>query len=101
VFFFHCAANTVHQLNPQLLKPAVIQALNGLLAPIQAEFEASSEWKKITELAYPPEVKKGKEKKVKNKGTRFPGAAKADGAPQAAEAVEPSTAESTLPSRTK
>lgn len=43
-----------------------------LMSPIQAEFEASKEWQEVTLKAYPPPVKK--EKKAKNRGTRFPGA---------------------------
>ncbi|TLD25572.1 hypothetical protein PspLS_06175 [Pyricularia sp. CBS 133598] len=62
-------------LTPQLLKPATTKALLELLTPIQADFEASKEWQEVTEKAYPPEEKKKKEKKVKNKGTRHPGAA--------------------------
>jgi tyrosyl-tRNA synthetase len=67
-------------LTPQLLKPAVARDLNALLAPIQEAFQASKEWQEIAEKAYPPPPKK--EKKVKNKGTRYPGASKeqADGA---------------------
>lgn len=60
-------------LTPQLVKPAATKALLELMAPIQAEFEASKEWQEVTEKAYPPEEKKKKEKKVKNKGTRHPG----------------------------
>lgn len=59
------------QLTPQLLKPAVAAALNAILAPIQAAYQASSEWKEIALKAYPPPVKK--EKKVKDKGSRHPG----------------------------
>lgn len=62
------------QLSPQLLKPAVTKALLELMAPIQAEFRASKEWQEVTEKAYPPPEVKKKEKKVKNKGTRHPGA---------------------------
>ncbi|KAM5342716.1 hypothetical protein ACJ41O_013682 [Fusarium nematophilum] len=58
-------------LTPQMLKPAVAQGLNNLMAPIYADFQASQEWQDITVKAYPPPVKK--EKKVKNRGTRFPG----------------------------
>ncbi|AEO64585.1 uncharacterized protein THITE_63335 [Thermothielavioides terrestris NRRL 8126] len=67
-------------LTPQLLKPAVARDLNALLAPIQEAFQANKEWQEIAEKAYPPPPKK--EKKVKNKGTRYPGASKeqADGA---------------------
>ncbi|KAK4032593.1 hypothetical protein C8A01DRAFT_20338 [Parachaetomium inaequale] len=64
-------------LTPQLLKPAVAKELNALLAPIQEAFQASKEWQEIAEKAYPPPPKK--EKKVKNKGTRHPGAAKEQG----------------------
>ncbi|KAK4239946.1 tyrosine--tRNA ligase, cytoplasmic [Achaetomium macrosporum] len=58
-------------LTPQLIKPAVARDLNALLAPIQEAFKASKEWQEIAEKAYPPPPKK--EKKVKNKGTRYPG----------------------------
>ncbi|KAH6617327.1 hypothetical protein F5144DRAFT_633580 [Chaetomium tenue] len=58
-------------LTPQLLKPAIAKELSALLAPIQEAFQASKEWQEIAEKAYPPPPKK--EKKVKNKGTRYPG----------------------------
>jgi tyrosyl-tRNA synthetase len=61
-------------LTPQLVKPAVTRELNALLAPIQQAFQASKEWQEIADKAYPPPPKK--EKKVKNKGTRYPGGAK-------------------------
>ncbi|ORY11809.1 hypothetical protein BCR34DRAFT_483544 [Clohesyomyces aquaticus] len=69
-------------LTPQMLKPAVTEALITLLEPIQAEFQASSEWKEIETKAYPPPpapVKK--EKKKKDKGSFYPKKveAKADG----------------------
>ncbi|KAI0205318.1 tyrosyl-tRNA synthetase [Astrocystis sublimbata] len=60
-------------VTPQLLKPAVTKALHDIMTPIQDAYNASKEWQEITLLAYPPPVKK--EKKVKNRGTRFPGAA--------------------------
>lgn len=60
------------QLTPQLLKPAITRDLNALLAPIQKAFQENKEWQEIAEKAYPPPPKK--EKKVKNKGTRYPGA---------------------------
>lgn len=62
-------------MSPQLLKAAVTKSLNELLAPIQEEFQASKEWQAIALKAYPPPPKK--EKKVKDKGSRHPGAAKA------------------------
>jgi tyrosyl-tRNA synthetase len=56
-----------------LLKAAVTDALNELLAPIQEEFKADKAWQEITEKAYPPPVVEKKAKKVKNLGSRFPG----------------------------
>ncbi|KAJ3520150.1 hypothetical protein NM208_g13833 [Fusarium decemcellulare] len=47
-------------LTPQMLKPAVAQGLIDLMAPIQAEFQASKEWQDLTLKAYPPPVKKEK-----------------------------------------
>ncbi|KAI9929140.1 hypothetical protein ASPWEDRAFT_36890 [Aspergillus wentii DTO 134E9] len=64
-------------LTPQLLKPAVAKALIELMAPIQAAYQASTEWQEITLKAYPPATKK-KEKKVKDKGSRYPGGAPKD-----------------------
>ena len=61
---------------PQNLKPAVTNALLELLAPIQAEFKDSQEWQDIQLKAYPQQEVKKKEKKVKNLGSRFPGANK-------------------------
>ena len=61
---------------PQTLKPAVTNALNELLAPIQQEFESTPAWKEISEKAYPPPETKKKPKKPKNLGTKFPGASK-------------------------
>lgn len=58
-------------MTPQLVKPAIARDLTALLAPIQEAFQASKEWQEIAEKAYPPPPKK--EKKVKNKGTRYPG----------------------------
>lgn len=60
-------------LTPQLLKPAVTAALLELLAPIQAEFQASSEWQAIEQKAYPPAPSQKKVKKAKDKGSRHPG----------------------------
>ncbi|KAL2863252.1 tyrosine--tRNA ligase TYS1 [Aspergillus lucknowensis] len=61
-------------LTPQDLKPAVAAALVDLMSPIQAAYQASPEWQEITLKAYPPPVKKVK--KVKDKGSRHPGAGK-------------------------
>ena len=60
------------QLTPQLLKSGAISALNALLAPIQEAYQSSTEWQEIDKQAYPPPPPK--EKKVKNKGTKHPGA---------------------------
>ncbi|KHO00241.1 tyrosyl-tRNA synthetase [Metarhizium album ARSEF 1941] len=57
-------------LTPQILKPAVAKALNQLLAPIQEAFQNSKDWQDAAVKAYPPPVK---EKKVRNKGSRYPG----------------------------
>ncbi|MCJ1248767.1 hypothetical protein MMC30_005986 [Trapelia coarctata] len=71
------------RLTPQLLKSGVSGALLELLEPIQAEFQASSEWQEIEKKAYPPPEVKKKEKKAKDKGSKHPGAkaieAKPDG----------------------
>ncbi|KAF1816353.1 tyrosyl-tRNA synthetase [Eremomyces bilateralis CBS 781.70] len=61
-------------LTPQLLKAGVTKALNDLLDPIRAKFQASKEWQEVTMKAYPPEEKPKKEKKVKKVGTGYPGA---------------------------
>lgn len=58
-----------------MLKPAVITGLLELLEPIQKEFKESKDWQDIEQKAYPSEQARKKEKKVKNLGTRFPGAA--------------------------
>ena len=66
-------ANITTQLTPQLLKPAVTEALISLLEPIQAEFQASQEWKDIETKAYPPPpAPPKKEKKKKDKGSFYP-----------------------------
>ncbi|KAI5297000.1 hypothetical protein KEM56_005159, partial [Ascosphaera pollenicola] len=66
-------------LTPQLLKNAVSFTLQRLLAPIQEKFLASKEWQEIEKKAYPPPPSKveKKAKKPKNKGSKYPGAAKA------------------------
>ncbi|KAI9932549.1 hypothetical protein ASPWEDRAFT_101510 [Aspergillus wentii DTO 134E9] len=69
-------------LTPQLLKAAVTAALTSLMAPIQEAYQASPEWQEITLKAYPPPVVEKKQKKVKDKGTRFPGANKQQELPE-------------------
>lgn len=62
------------QLTPQLLKSSVAAALNELLAPIQAGYEASPEWQELHEKAYPSEEVKKAKKVKKDKGKFYPGA---------------------------
>lgn len=47
-------------------------ALIKLMEPIQTAYQASKEWQEIDLKAYPPPEKK--QKKVKDRGSRFPGA---------------------------
>ncbi|OJJ44435.1 hypothetical protein ASPZODRAFT_101537 [Penicilliopsis zonata CBS 506.65] len=72
-------------LTPQLLKPAVAEGLVSLMAPIQAAYQASPEWQEITAKAYPPEIAPKKQKKVKDKGSRYPGAPKEQSKPEGEE----------------
>lgn len=67
---------TLLQLTPQSLKPAVAKALVELMKPIQDAYNASKEWQEATLRAYPPPEKKVK--KVKDKGSKFPGKPKED-----------------------
>ncbi|EEA25440.1 Tyrosine--tRNA ligase cytoplasmic [Talaromyces marneffei ATCC 18224] len=60
-------------LTPQLLKPAVAEALTYLMAPISEAYQNSPEWQDITLKAYPPPVVQKKQKKIKDKGSRYPG----------------------------
>jgi tyrosyl-tRNA synthetase len=54
-----------------MLKPAVTAALDKLMEPIRAAYEASNEWQQLTLKAYPTPGKK--QAKVKDKGTLHPG----------------------------
>ncbi|KAL2440868.1 Tyrosine-tRNA ligase, cytoplasmic [Exophiala dermatitidis] len=63
------------RLTPQLLKAGATAALIDLLAPIQAEFQASPEWHEIEKKAYPPPEPK-KKKQPRDRGSKYPGAAK-------------------------
>ena len=65
------------RLTPQLLKAGASAALVDLLAPIQKEFQASSEWQDIEKKAYPPAEPVKKKKQPKDKGSRHPGNIKA------------------------
>ena len=55
------------------MKQGTSAALVDLLAPIQAEYQASPEWQEIEKKAYPPPPEKQKKKKAKDKGSRHPG----------------------------
>ncbi|PNP61489.1 hypothetical protein FNYG_13776 [Fusarium nygamai] len=55
-------------LTPQVVKPAVIKALNNLLDPIRKDFESDDEWQRIADLAYPVHVRPKKANKVKRNG---------------------------------
>ena len=70
-------AYVADRLTPQLLKGAVTKALVELLRPIQADFQASQEWQEIEKKAYPPAEPAKKKKVPKDKGSRYPGGAKA------------------------
>lgn len=72
--------------------------MNALMAPIQTAYQASQEWQDITVKAYPPPEKVKKVKKVKDKGSRHPGAAGKDAKPAAAADQRPATE---LPERPK
>ncbi|KAI1040789.1 hypothetical protein LB505_012595 [Fusarium chuoi] len=52
-------------LTPQVIKPALIKALNDLLDPIRKDFESDEEWKRIANLAYPVQGKPERGNKVK------------------------------------
>jgi tyrosyl-tRNA synthetase len=57
------AAKKVH---PKDLKAAVAGAIQALLAPIRAAYEADAEWQAIEAAAYPdPNAKADKKKKVR------------------------------------
>jgi tyrosyl-tRNA synthetase len=74
-------------LTPQLLKPAVAKGINELLEPIQKAYQASKEFQETAEKGYPPPPKK--EKKVKNKGTGYPGGKKKPEEQKPADAAAP------------
>jgi len=58
-------------LTPQDLKLGVTNALNALLEPIRQEFANTPEFQTAFDLAYPKPQKKTK--KVKDKGSKYPG----------------------------
>lgn len=60
-------------LSPVDLKAGVTDKINELLEPIRTAFEESKEFQAAAADGYPVEVKEKKVKKVKNKGTQYPG----------------------------
>lgn len=52
------------------------------MAPIHNAYQASSEWQEITLKAYPPPTVQKKQKKPKDKGSRYPGANKEQEIPE-------------------
>ncbi|CDK26421.1 unnamed protein product [Kuraishia capsulata CBS 1993] len=75
------------KLAPPDLKSGVADAINVLLAPIREEFANNAEFREAQEKGYPaPVEEKKKVKKVKNRGTRFPGS-KPEGEAQTTEEV--------------
>jgi len=59
---------TISQLTPQYIKAALTTHLNDLLAPIQAEFQASEEFQEVHRQAYPVVEAKKVVKVKKDKG---------------------------------
>lgn len=58
-----------------MLKAGTTTALLALLEQIQADYQGSKEWQEIQQKAYPSSEVKKKEKKVKDKGSKYPGPA--------------------------
>lgn len=73
------------ELSPVDLKAGVADAINTLLTPVIEEYKNNKEFQESEAKGYPPpEPEKKKVKKVKNRGTKFPGAN-----PKKAEAATP------------
>lgn len=67
------------KLSPVDLKAGVADRIIELLEPIKKEFESNKEFQEAEQKGYPPPEKQQKKaKKVKNKGTRYPGAEKGE-----------------------
>lgn len=63
------------QLSPVDLKSGVADAINVLLAPIIEEYSANKEFQEAETKGYPPPAPEPKKnKKVKNRGSKYPGA---------------------------
>ena len=59
------AAFAAGEVHPGDLKQAVADGIIQLLQPVQDAFQESEEWRTVAELAYPPDVKEAKKKKVR------------------------------------
>lgn len=59
------AAFAAEEVHPGDLKKAVADRIVEVLEPIQKTFRESEAWQAVAELAYPPEVKEVKKKKVR------------------------------------
>ncbi|TID28941.1 hypothetical protein CANINC_002209 [Pichia inconspicua] len=73
------------ELSPVDLKSGVADAINGLLAPIIEEYKNTTEFQEAENKGYPPPVVEKKVKKVKNRGSKYPGSKdeKSESAPKA------------------
>lgn len=73
------------ELSPVDLKSGVADAINGLLAPIIEEYKNTKEFQEAENKGYPPPVVEKKVKKVKNRGSKYPGSKddKSESAPNA------------------
>ncbi|KII84730.1 hypothetical protein PLICRDRAFT_45537 [Plicaturopsis crispa FD-325 SS-3] len=80
------------KLHPGVLKTAVASAINSLLDPIRAAFQADEEWQAVEKLAYPdPNAKPEKKKKEKKYTPPPPGKGKNAKAPADAAAAAAAT----------
>ncbi|KAK6454928.1 tRNA synthetases class I-domain-containing protein [Scheffersomyces xylosifermentans] len=77
------------KLSPVDLKAGVAEKIIELLAPIKAEYDSNPEFQAAEKAGYPVDQPKGekKVKKVKNKGSRYPGG-KPEGAAAEAEVAK-------------
>lgn len=82
------------KLSPVDLKSGVATKINELLTPIREDFVKNTDFQKASENGYPePKKEEKKVKKVKNKGSKYPGAGKQESSPvpevkKAAEALD-------------
>lgn len=84
----------LEKLSPVDLKSGVATKINELLAPIREEFAKNTDFQNASANGYPePKKEEKKVKKVKNKGSKYPGAGKQESSPapevkEAAEALD-------------